>query len=332
MLRLTLSQRNKSKGILVWYARVFDTETKEIRYISLGTEKKTQAKDLMAAKLASGDFAKVTSVTLGKVLDDHIKEAEQRELSQNTISSYYQTERIFKPLRNKELSTLVTEDVIQCLDACENLKPTTWNRYRAYFFSLLHFTERFYNDVSINKLLFKIPPKKYLKNPKKNFWTMEQIKQILDNAPNKEIRLGWAFMAYAGLRRTEATNIKPENLKAGYIELVGKGSKFAKIPIFSELQKEIDLHGLPFDLSEYREPLYYFLKKVVKSIFGSNKAFPHMFRYSLASNLIRSGVDVKSVSKIMRHENITLTLNIYAQLFDEDLKTSIEKLNTLDKE
>ena len=36
MIRVSLCQRNKSRGILTWYVRIFDTETKDIRYESLG--------------------------------------------------------------------------------------------------------------------------------------------------------------------------------------------------------------------------------------------------------------------------------------------------------
>lgn len=35
MIRVSLSQRHRSRGILTWYARVFDTETKELRFESV---------------------------------------------------------------------------------------------------------------------------------------------------------------------------------------------------------------------------------------------------------------------------------------------------------
>ena len=53
----------------------------------------------------------------------------------------------------------------------------------------------------------------------------------------------------------------------------------------------------------------------------------HRFRHSFASNLIRSGVNIKVVQQLMRHESIQITLNTYSHLLDYDLSDAIEALD-----
>lgn len=50
----------------------------------------------------------------------------------------------------------------------------------------------------------------------------------------------------------------------------------------------------------------------------------HALRHSLASNLVTSGVDVATASKLLRHANITTTLNTYTEASKEDMKKAIE--------
>jgi integrase len=50
----------------------------------------------------------------------------------------------------------------------------------------------------------------------------------------------------------------------------------------------------------------------------------HSFRHSCASNLVKHGIDVATVSKIIRHSNITTTLNVYTDAKNEDMKEAVE--------
>ena len=56
----------------------------------------------------------------------------------------------------------------------------------------------------------------------------------------------------------------------------------------------------------------------------------HSFRHSCASNLVKSGIDVATVSKIIRHSNITTTLNVYTDAKNEDMKEAVETVFNTD--
>ena len=63
--------------------------------------------------------------------------------------------------------------------------------------------------------------------------------------------------------------------------------------------------------------------RIARKKLGINFYF-HSFRHSCASNLVKSGVDVVTASKYMRHSNPTTTLNVYTDAKNEDVKRAIE--------
>ena len=52
---------------------------------------------------------------------------------------------------------------------------------------------------------------------------------------------------------------------------------------------------------------------------------PHIFRHTHATELLRSGWDASYVQKRLGHKDIQTTINTYAHLNDQDLKTAFQK-------
>lgn len=57
----------------------------------------------------------------------------------------------------------------------------------------------------------------------------------------------------------------------------------------------------------------------------------HSLRHSFASRLFENGEDVKTVSEILGHSNITITYNTYIHLINDQKKTAIANLNRMNK-
>ena len=331
MLRVSLCQRNKSKNIFTWYARIFDTETKEIRYESLGTTKKTEAHDLMLAKQAAGEFARdeKSSMKLGKAFELYLSDVESRGSNADTISQLQCGLDKLKELFDRPISSLTKAEIIEVLNRnAAHLKPASYNSTK----TIIKTAFKFARDVLE---VIQNSPAECLKSRKnmsreREFWTIEQIDKILDSTNDPCTRLAYAFMAFAGLRIHEAVKVVPSDIKDGFLSVIGKGNKYAKIPISSRMKNEIERIGYDFDLSRLTEHTAYMrLRDIAKNSLGntfSGTAHPHRFRHSFASNLIRAGVNVKSVQKLMRHSNIQTTLNIYSHIIEEDLSADIEKM------
>lgn len=53
---------------------------------------------------------------------------------------------------------------------------------------------------------------------------------------------------------------------------------------------------------------------------GIPRATPHDLRHTAASLAVSAGANVKAVQKMLGHASATMTLDIYANLFDDDLE------------
>ena len=169
----------------------------------------------------------------------------------------------------------------------------------------------------------------------RNFWTVEECEKIIAAATSAECKCWFAFMAFAGLRREEARFLRMENLMNGKISLIGKGGKIAALPISTRLQTHIDKYlairgtkpGALFPrLSNLLKAKERLIKKAVENSGIENIGLVHFhrFRHSFASNLLRIGRNIKAVQILMRHENVTLTLNTYGHLLPSDLEQTVE--------
>ena len=69
----------------------------------------------------------------------------------------------------------------------------------------------------------------------------------------------------------------------------------------------------------------WFAKAVTAS--GVPRATPHDLRHTAASLAISSGANVKAVQRMLGHASAAMTLDIYADLFDDDLEAVAEALH-----
>lgn len=135
MIRVSLCQRNKSRGILTWYARIFDTETKEIRYESLGTTKKTAAHDLMLQKQSDGDFEKKKSdvMTLGRAFELYERSLELRGANDKTLKTVHTCLDKVRDLFGVPVSAIKKGELVATLDkATEGMMPSSFNTIKTY--------------------------------------------------------------------------------------------------------------------------------------------------------------------------------------------------------
>lgn len=330
MLRTSLCQRNKARGIMTWYARIFDTDDKSVRYESLGTTRKTEAHDLMTAKTQAGEFNRKSekdTLSTGDAFQMYLDNLEMKGVHGDSLSN---AEDVFRSLRSiyhvpvVELTKKTLLDAF--VEANAGLSAGTYNMRKTYVKSAFKFFVNVLELIPSN--IAEVIPARKNNARERDFWTIEQIERILDAAPEPRFRLMWSLMAFAGLRIHEALKVKKEDFKEGFLYVVGKGNKPAKIPVSTRLLSELDRVGWEWDFSHSNRQSHTLRRTALKAIPEGfhGTANNHRLRHSFASNLIRSGVGVKQVQKLMRHSNITTTLQIYSHLLDEDLNDSVEKM------
>lgn len=330
-MAITLVQKNKSKGILTWYARVPDKDKGSTHFFSLGTAAKNEAKIVLQQKIRNGDFESRISpsaMTLGEAVEKYEKFQRSKGLKEGSISMFLNSIKSIEPLFDKPVAELTKKEIAETfLARNEDVGPTTYNNNKTVVSMLFQYIVDVLEIIPNNPIAKAIPKRKRIKAIR-HFWTTEEIDQIIAHAPTPDVRLAWSFMAFAGLRRSEAMSIKPADIHDGYIFVVGKGDKPAKIPVCPRLQREIDRHGKTWNhLYVNHKTLVKYSKIALPNGFQGT-AHAHRFRHSFGSNLIRAGVNVKVVQKLMRHENIKMTLDIYGHILDTDAEDAICKVYT----
>lgn len=147
-----------------------------------------------------------------------------------------------------------------------------------------------------------------------------------------------------GLRVTELVSLKIEsvNIEAGFVVVVGKGSKERVVPIGDEAIVWIRRY-----ISEAREricrkrkSMYLFLTaagtrmsrqgfwKIIKKYClaaGITKSIsPHTLRHSFATHILEGGADLRSIQVMLGHADIATT-QIYTHVANSTLKKTHEK-------
>jgi site-specific recombinase XerD len=58
----------------------------------------------------------------------------------------------------------------------------------------------------------------------------------------------------------------------------------------------------------------------------------HDLRHAAATNLLRAGVPLQHVSRLIRHSSIRTTVDIYGHLTNEDLRLSLERAHSTESQ
>ena len=175
--------------------------------------------------------------------------------------------------------------------------------------------------------------------PEKEYWTVEQLEAILQACPTLIYRLFVGFMVYSGLRYREALTMRWEDISPDltYFTLVGKMDVFAKIPIATKLRSLIEAVKPdnacgrifpPTIMPQSSWELVPMLKVVVMAagLTKPGRIGYHKIRHSFATNLLRSGVDIRTVSAAMRHAKVSTTLDIYCHTTPQSVVDAVNSI------
>lgn len=277
----------------------------------------------------------------------------EKGLSKNTLASYRSDLvkfNVFITSREKKTDCFSKADLMDYLDLLreKNLSATSICR----FISAL---KGFCKYLLIEKIILEDPsenlqsPRKWERLPKA--LSLGDVKEVLDvsgslnTAGKTAIHKALSFRNAAmlellyssGLRVSELVNIKIENInfEAGFLRIIGKGSKERIVPMSHRASEKIKRY-----INEFR-PL--FVKKrysghlfitgrgllmTRQRFWQTMKAYgkclglelsPHMIRHSFATHLLEGGADLRSLQKMLGHADISTT-QIYTKVTMDRIK------------
>lgn len=271
----------------------------------------------------------------------------ERGYSKNTIDSYSRELLRFIEFissRVSDIRDVIQTHIVEYLKHLEGLSLSKRSQHhnmvvvRQFFKFLLR--ERY---ISSNPASLIDIPKVRMSLPE--YLTIEEVEKLL-SMPDINDRFGirdaaiLEVMYSSGLRASELCNLRIDdvNLEAGFIRVLGKGSKERLVPIGQRAIEKIKnylnsarglfIKGGTTDLlflnkngkKLSRIGLWKILKHYSKLAGIKKDIYPHILRHSFASHLIQNGADLRAVQEMLGHSDISTT-QIYTHL---DTKRIVE--------
>ena len=259
--------------------------------------------------------------------------------------------------RKKRLSYFLDYDMNEFIDSLENdLSNKTIRDIILVLKSILKFAERKYN-VNFKLDLITMPTSQ---KTELQVFNEKEIKKLEKECINSEDirKIGILVSIYTGMRIGEICALKWENidfskklinvtqtLQRVYIEknktkiiITPPKTKTSerKIPIpkmlYDELKRvsinyEKSAYILTGEINRYIEPrsFQYVYKKALNNCKIQYRNF-HCLRHTFATRCIRVGMDIKSLSEVLGHADVNITLNRYVHSSYDCKKKFMEKL------
>ncbi len=267
----------------------------------------------------------------------------EKGLSKNTIESYSKDLTQFQKFlssKKKRLNAISKNDIIDFLDSLKEkgFAVSSICRFISSIRSLCRYM--------ILEEIIKADPSETLQTPKK--WeripkalNFEDVINLLDSGPDNSMHLRDVSMLEllysSGLRVSELVSIKTGdiNFEAGFLRIIGKGSKERVVPINSRALDKIKRYIknlrpaiLKNKQSDYlfvtgrgaamtRQRFWQTIKKFGKKI--GVELSPHTLRHCFATHLLEGGADLRSVQKMLGHSDISTT-QIYTKVSTDRIK------------
>lgn len=284
-------------------------------------------------------------------------EAAEKGASDNTLEAYRRDLEQFAAACKKDLRQIEEADILSFLEELsdEPYASTSVSRKISALNSFFKFLLS-ENKTDKNPMANIIQPKKDKPLPK--FLTPKDILLLINAAENgenikhKRTAAMLKLMYACGLRVSELVNLPVNciNETNRQILVKGKGAKERLVPIApqaidsvnawkKEREKLLGKKKSPFlfpslvalDGHLDRSTFFKCIQKLAEyAKLGKKKISPHVLRHSFATNLLHGGADLRSVQKMLGHEDITTT-EIYTHILSKDLLDDVCKKHPLAK-
>jgi integrase/recombinase XerD len=272
----------------------------------------------------------------------------EKGLSKNTLEAYAADLRKFIALVAEKGVTCESASAADIVDFIEYLRNGGYSSSSVsrHVSSL----RAFYRYLLIENIIHEDPsenieaPRKWERLPKA--LSVSEVRELLDAGHPGRTAMrdaGMLELLYSsGLRVSELISVKlgDINLDAGFIRIIGKGSKERIVPVNGRAIEKIRdyMSGERPALLKKRQSPYLFITgrgrpmtrqrfwQTMRSL-GRRMGLdlsPHTIRHSFATHLLDGGADLRSVQKMLGHADISTT-QIYTKVTTDRIKKVFKK-------
>ena len=155
--------------------------------------------------------------------------------------------------------------------------------------------------------------------PRQRVYTEDELDLLFNQITDEDFNSFVRFAYYTGARSGEIRSIQAENIKDGYLLVTGKtGSRTVKISTQAGkiIQGQDPLWSYSKDYVSHR------FKQQVRKL-GIKDARFHDLRRTFGLNLIKQGMSIYKVSKLLGHSSVRTTEQHYAPLLTVEIEDFI---------
>jgi len=241
---------------------------------------------------------------------------ELRGYSDLTIKSYAQSLReAFLYIEVIQEDEIITFDLMSYRIKIASLNPKTISKKLSAIRGFVEFLNN--NDLKVVlKADDTIKTAKTLPKPISH----EKIKEAIAKATEDETLV--VLLLYTlGLRISELSSLKIDDISTDWIRVLGKGNKQRDVPIIDKIKELLSRYMLKNHTNKFLfekngerlsdNSLRYTVNKVFKRIFL--KVTPHQLRHSYATVLLNGGAPIVDVGELLGHSSMATT-QIYTKL------------------
>lgn len=128
-----------------------------------------------------------------------------------------------------------------------------------------------------------------------------------------------------GMRAEEITNLRKKDIQADTIIIRGgKGGKDRVIPVKNDLRNLLLLYSDQLNGDEQIFPLS--TRQIRNIVYRYSEMHPHTFRHSFAVYCLKSGMNIRTLQKILGHSGLNTT-QVYLDLSGVDINDEYKKVN-----
>ncbi len=285
----------------------------------------------------------IETATLNILLEDFLRHiVDYRNYAETTLRAYRTDCGQFikfledhqRPLSPEQVGT---RDVRLFLSSLNNLSPSSVRR-KLYAISSFFEYLRQSEILTTNPAAPIDPPK--LKRKLPHVPSRDQCQQLLRACESARERLVVGLLYLAGLRRSEALGLDMSDVgvDVSAITVKGKGGHERMMPVSSRLRqiladylqaRDCDGPSLVANAVGNRmgtTSFYRLFDRVLERAELTDTGItPHTLRHAFASQLVRAGVDIATISELLGHANIATT-SIYLHTTPESKMNAVECL------
>jgi integrase/recombinase XerD len=188
----------------------------------------------------------------------------------------------------------------------------------------------------------KILPRPKVEQKQPDILSTEEVQSIINSFINLKHKTIVCLMYSCAMRVGEVTNLKVKDIDAKLNKITIKNGK-GKIDRIVMLDKSVlELMRKYWEVYQTKEYLFEGAKggryseksiqtlvKVATAKAGINKKISsHSLRHSCLTQMIKNGVDLRTVQKIAGHKNINTTAG-YIKLMDEDILGTVSPISSI---